>query len=201
MKVFNLWYYSFSPQIASWIVSNPSVEEPIKLLLLPLLGILQLSEISYTPLAFAPEVAVTVAGIVASFLIGVVYFGPILAVVYLKGLRKACQRLLTWTTLIWGISLFLLSIGIASTPQLVMLASSILVLSTMTFGAWSIPLMVSGILDSGWKRKIPVCRDSIDDLLTTDLEENPLTLISSNLDRRDSPARFAGRSQYLSTHI
>jgi len=177
MKVFNLWYYSFSPQIASWIVSNPSVEEPIKLLLLPLLGILRLSEISYTPLAFAPEAAVTVAGIVASLLIGIVYFSPVLAVVYLKGVRKACQRLLTWTTLIWGISLFLLSVGIASTLQLVMFASSILVLSTMTFGACSIPLMVSGILDSGWKMKIPVCYDLINDPLTTDLEGNPLVLV------------------------
>ena len=177
MKVFNLWYYSFSPQIASWIVSNPSVEEPIKLLLLPLLGILRLSEISYTPLALAPEAAVTVAGIVASLLIGMVYFSPVLAVVYLKGVRKACQRLLTWTTLIWGISLLLLSVGIASTLQLVMLASSILVLSTMTFGACSIPLMVSEILDSGWKMKIPVCYDFINDPLTTDLEGNPFVLV------------------------
>jgi len=174
MKVFNSWYYSFSPQVASWIASNPSAKEAAKILLLPLLNILRLSEISYSTLSFAPEVAVVVAGIVASFLIGIVYFGPILAVVCMKLVYRRAQLLFIWATLIWGFSLLLLAIGLVSAPYLVMSASSILVLSTMILGSWSIPLATSKIFNPDWKMKIHILGGTPNDLLTTELEGNPL---------------------------
>jgi len=174
MKVFNSWYYSFSPQVASWIASNPSAKEAAKILLLPLLNILRLSEISYSTLSFAPEVAVVVAGIVASFLIGIVYFGPILAVVCMRLAYRRAQLVFIWATLIWGFSLLLLTIGLVSAPYLVMSASSILVLSTMILGSWSIPLATSKIFNPDWKMKIHILGGTPNDLLTTELEGNPL---------------------------
>jgi len=148
MKVFNAWYYSFSPQVASWIAGNPSAREPFKMLLMPLLGILHLSEISYSTVAFAPEIAVILAGIVASSLIGVVYLGPILAVTCRRMSYKSRRRLLDWATLASAVSISLLAIGLlTSTPLLVMLTSSLLVLSTVTIGSWSVPIAASRILD------------------------------------------------------
>jgi len=147
MKVFNAWYYSFSPQVASWIAGNPSAREPFKMLLMPLLGILHLSEISYSTVAFAPEIAVILAGIVASSLIGVVYLSPILAVTCRRMSYKSRRRLLDWATLASAVSISLLAIGLlTSTPLLVMLTSSLLVLSTVTIGSWSVPIAVSRIL-------------------------------------------------------
>ncbi len=148
MKVFNTWYYSFSPKVASWIVQTPSVRDPIKVLLLPLLGILHLSEISYTNLAFAPEVAVTIAGLIASLLIGIIYLGPVLAVASRRAGQKRCKRLLTWTALVLVFSILLLTVGLLTyMSTLIMITSSILVLSTIILGSLFVPLLALKILN------------------------------------------------------
>ena len=76
MKAFNAWYYSFSPSVASFIADNPTVRAAMKILLYPLVGILYLSASAYSAFNFNPELAVCIAGLVASGLIGVVYFCP-----------------------------------------------------------------------------------------------------------------------------
>jgi len=92
MGVFNLWYYSFSSQVADFIVSHDIMRDPLRLVLYPLLGILELSSETYSVLSFAPELAVTVAGILASALIGLVYLTPIgLLFVRLTKRKSVCS--------------------------------------------------------------------------------------------------------------
>lgn len=144
MKVFNAWYYSFSPRVAGWLAATPLARDITKLVLAPLLGILHLSEIFYTTFTFAPEIAVTFAGIVASSLIGMVYLGPILAIALRKRTGHFWSRILTPVALIWIFSALLLTAGLViSVSLVVMAATSLLVLSTLTFGSCSLPIMIS----------------------------------------------------------
>jgi len=74
MEVFNAWYYSFSPSVAQFIASNDPIRAPIRVLLYPLLGILGVSAFTYSLFSGTPEFAVVMTGLVASSLIGLVYF-------------------------------------------------------------------------------------------------------------------------------
>jgi len=73
MQVFSAWYYSFSPSVAQFIANNDPIRAPIRVLLYPLLGVLEISAFTYSLLSAAPEPAIVIAGLVASSLIGLVY--------------------------------------------------------------------------------------------------------------------------------
>lgn len=95
MTAFNAWYYSFSPAVANFIDDHPSTKPPMRILLTPLLGILNLSRISFFTLALYPDISVIVVGLIASTLIGIVYAFPLLFVL-LAVIRRA--YLFTFTT-------------------------------------------------------------------------------------------------------
>jgi hypothetical protein len=78
MKIFNMWYYSFSPSIADFEVRHEILRTIIKHLLYPLLGILHIAIQVQGVVNFDQEVGVIIAGFVASSLIGAVYLSPIL---------------------------------------------------------------------------------------------------------------------------
>ena len=74
MNVFNAWYYSFSPYIANYEKTNPGFQQIVKVSVYPLLWILQLSEKAYWYMD--GEYSSLAAGLVASSLIGAIYFSP-----------------------------------------------------------------------------------------------------------------------------
>jgi hypothetical protein len=74
MNIFNTWYYSFSPYIANYEKANPWFQQTVKVSIYPLLWILQLSEKAYWHME--GEYGSLTAGLVASSLIGAVYFSP-----------------------------------------------------------------------------------------------------------------------------
>jgi hypothetical protein len=78
MLVFNSFYYSFSPTIASQIAPNPALRNSMKVLLYPLILILTVSDRLFTALSFSGEIAVVTAGIFAALGIGIVYIAPIM---------------------------------------------------------------------------------------------------------------------------
>jgi hypothetical protein len=80
MKVFNTFYYSFSPDVASFIASHSHVRAGMKAALYPLIGVLYVSSLTFAANAYNGEVAVTLAGVLASFGIGAIYLGPIFAI-------------------------------------------------------------------------------------------------------------------------
>jgi len=88
MEVFNAWYYSFSPTVASYITANDPLRAPIRVILYPLLGVLGISTATYSLFSGAPEFAVVMAGLVASSLIGLVYLTPFT----LLGMRALTRR-------------------------------------------------------------------------------------------------------------
>jgi hypothetical protein len=79
MVLFNTWYYSFSPRLASNLAGHPTERTLFRYGLYPIVGILYASYYSY--LIVSPlnsEIAAVAAGIVGAGLIGLVYVGPML---------------------------------------------------------------------------------------------------------------------------
>ena len=74
MTVFNSWYYSFSPSVADYERGQPWLKGMVRIAIYPLLGILQVSEKSYSLLP--GEYGTVVSGLTASSLIGLIYFTP-----------------------------------------------------------------------------------------------------------------------------
>jgi outer membrane protein assembly factor BamB len=141
MTAFNQWYYSFSPQLA-WVVSqNEGLRMATKAALYPLFGILYASSVVYTSLAFNPELAVVVAGLTASFLIGMAYFCPVAALISLHErrypkVRLALSEARKWLALAWMATLSLLVASEFTTNEQALMFSTVtLVLTTITLTA------------------------------------------------------------------
>jgi len=140
MKAFNAWYYSFSPYVADFISKQPLLKETMKILLYPLVGILHISASTYSALSFNPELAIVATGIVASGLIAIIYFTPLSLITLLCMKRYRRFRLntnhLKGFTAIWIASIALICLAEATATQPVMMvATAILVLSTLTLTA------------------------------------------------------------------
>jgi len=140
MKAFNAWYYSFSPYIAQFIAGNTFARAVMKILLYPLIGILHLAATTYNAFSFSHELAVVMAGLVASALIGLVYFSPlaILALALLRRYRKTTFRMsqLRMLAVVWVASLAMILVGeVAMLPALIMASTALFVLSTLSLGA------------------------------------------------------------------
>jgi len=140
MVAFNAWYYSFSPYIAQFIASNTFARAVMKVLLYPLIGILHLAAMTYNAFSFSHEMAVVMAGLVASALIGLVYFSPlaILALALLRKYRRITLKMsqLRMLAIVWIASLVMILVGeVAPLPALMMASTAIFVLSTLSLGA------------------------------------------------------------------
>jgi len=94
MKVFNSFYYSFSPKVASVVASSQLIAAPMRLLLHPLVGILQASSIIFSASDIVPEAGVVAAGVFSSALLGMVYITPTaLGIQYLLKKKSNIKRL------------------------------------------------------------------------------------------------------------
>lgn len=107
MTVFNAWYYFWSPYIASAMRACEPLRQTVKYTLYPLMGILYVSEAVYKTLSFNPEIGVTMAGITASFLIGITYFVlPSIAVMYFvrkwPSIRAVKSIVIAWLVALAG---------------------------------------------------------------------------------------------------
>ena len=140
MTIFNAWYYSFSPTIAKTIAEYPFIQTIVRILLYPLIGILHLSAATYSALNFNPELAVVVAGLLASSFIGAVYFS--LFVILVVGLSQRKRRLALSPELfkilggLWLASLALIAIGETLVVAIaVMVGAGIFVLASLGISA------------------------------------------------------------------
>jgi hypothetical protein len=87
MQIFNAFYYSFSPQVASYITSHSNLRPVMKIALYPLIGVLYASSLLFNAIPFNGELAITIAGTFASFAIGAIYLAPLITV--LTQLRRS----------------------------------------------------------------------------------------------------------------
>jgi len=140
MIVFNAWYYSFSPQAANYLTDHWAERTLMKSALYPLIGIIWLSSVTFEASRTYPEIAVVLAGLVASSLIGAFYIGIPLGLVRGRIHRLAAKRTCTLLTQSIGITLLAgmiaLTIGeVTSTQAILMAASSTIILSTLTLSS------------------------------------------------------------------
>lgn len=140
MTVFNAWYYSFSPRVVSTIAVNQALRGFMKFLLYPLIRLLHLSETTYSLIRFNQELAVMISGMVASSLIGIVYFFPLATIllIILRHLRgtTASARLLRFLAVPLLTSTILLLLGEISASSIVMMiATTMFVLTILSTSA------------------------------------------------------------------
>lgn len=81
MRVFNRFYYSFSPEMASITKDSQLLSHIIRLFLHPFVKVLQMASSVFYALSFTQELAISVCGIVASALIGLLYLVPVFGLV------------------------------------------------------------------------------------------------------------------------
>lgn len=159
MLLFNSFYYSFSPQVATVISSHALMRSASKLLLYPLIGILYVSDRVFTALSFNGELAVTAAGVSAAMGIGAIYVGPV-AIVFCKiskhGKRAICRR--GWQVTISSCLLATLVLGLGEVlgaPLLLMIGAISILLSFILLGVLS-ALTLGGVLFSGCRSELGV---------------------------------------------
>ena len=136
MRVFNAWYYSFSPAVAGFIAQQPILKAAMKIILYPLIGILHLSSSTYGVFSLYPELGVVIAGLVASSLIGIIYFSiPLMALwrITKKYRRKLSKlRLFKIMVALWMASVVTIIVGEVAHSSFIMMSSTALfVLSTI----------------------------------------------------------------------
>jgi peptide/nickel transport system substrate-binding protein len=132
MDVFNNWYYSFSPTVADYERNQPWLQNAVRVLIYPLLGILAVSSSVHDSLAFNSELGIVAAGITASFLLGVVYLAPAGALLGIEGKKRQWSMSKAWAILacIWAASLIAIIVAeIWAVDTLMMFGTSLVVLS------------------------------------------------------------------------
>ena len=154
MRVFNMVYYSFSPQVARTISTNENLRTTMRYILYPLIGILWATQQIYSAFAFGPEGAVVITGIFAGSLIGLVYASPVILGVSFaiaRTFRKRPTRVHVYMLLPFlaiATSLIIVS-ELTRFVLLMQVSTSLLMLTT-----WALP----GIALSAWalNRRRPV---------------------------------------------
>jgi peptide/nickel transport system substrate-binding protein len=144
MTVFNEFYYSFSPNIASVIADNEPVRSLMKVVLYPLIGILHLSSRAFSLFSFIPEFGVVTAGFIASALIGLVYFAPWILLISLTKKFAPSRKVLRWMSLLWLGSIFTMTVAGITKLSLLMIASTgIFVIATISLTVLTVTHQVS----------------------------------------------------------
>ena len=140
MIVFNAFYYSFSPAVADYLSTHWIERTVVKVTLYPLIGILELSSMTYSAAGAYPEFAVVLPGLLASSLIGAFYLGLPTGLIRVRvrrlrqfGAEKFLEKILGGC-LIMGILAVLLG-DILASPIVLMIASATIVLSTLSLSA------------------------------------------------------------------
>ena len=140
MTLFNTWYYSFSPRLASYIGSHQNQRTIFRYSLYPLIGVLYASYYSYILVSpFNAEIAAVTSGLVAAGLIGAAYLA--LPLYLAKRILKRKTLSSSWlkaTHLLACSIISGLAVGIsyyAGIEVALSIATASLILSTLMLGA------------------------------------------------------------------
>ena len=135
MNVFDAWYYSFSPQVADYERGQPWLQSIVKSSVYPLLGILDISTFFYQILAFNTELAIVVAGLIASALFGFVYFAPFAVIVGIANRKRHWSMARAKIVLMCALLIGIIAIVLAESlliSEVMMFGTTLLVLSTIS---------------------------------------------------------------------
>ena len=162
MRVFNAWYYSFSPEVAAFISERPSATTATKIALYPLLGILRVASSATVPIfRVNAELGAIAAGLVVSSLIGVVYFSPLISIALFAYRRYMGRSLkVSWLKYLLvplAASFILLCVGVISrADMLTALSTAFFVLTTLALASLSAATSIASLL-GGKRNKQPNC--------------------------------------------
>ena len=136
MLAFNAWYYSFSPPVANSIANHWGERMVMQAVLYPLIGIMDMSYGTFRAFSAFPELAIVMAGVMASALLGALYLGLPVGLIRARVKRLRATKMGSHLERILGVatmsSSLLLAIGEMSGSSLIlMISSSSLVLSTL----------------------------------------------------------------------
>jgi len=144
MTAFNNFYYSFSPAVASQISLHEGLRAVMRLLLYPLIGILHVAESVFSVLSFNAELGVVMSGLVASFLIAVVYIVPWVLILYAKKRVRIPHRILQVATFLWLGSIACIALAeVVGSSLVMMFSTSLFVLATMSVAVLASTKMIS----------------------------------------------------------
>ncbi len=127
--------------MAAWLRSNAAARTAVRAIISPLIAVLDASSSLFDRIAIS-ELSVTLVGLVSSFLIGLIYLGPLLTLAW----RRIGPGMVLRVCLIAAASLagMLLALVLRMDP-LMQVSSSASVLSLMALGALSPPLVVRAL--------------------------------------------------------
>lgn len=152
MIAFNAWYYSFSPTVAQFIREHSTMQTTTKFMLYPLMGILRIGAAAFHLFPTNPEASAVISGLVVSSLIGVVYLTlPLVTVLgYSSRARRMAARLQlpTLSVLLSALALVALTASVGGPVLLMMLATSAVVLASLTLSALSVSCVIVRIVKS-----------------------------------------------------
>lgn len=127
MILFNAWYYSWSPPVAAFISPNDYFKAAMRIFLQPLLNILQTAAAAFSLFTFNGELGIVVAGLVASTLIGIVYFMPITTLILILATKRGSVPRVGRIRLLavaWAASLSLILLGELTSSSLLMMGAT-----------------------------------------------------------------------------
>jgi hypothetical protein len=131
MIAFNLWYYSFSPTVARTITASTELQSVMRVLLFPLMMILEFSASLFDALSVQPEFAALITGLVASALIGISYLGIPLFLLFRRS-KKGVRRAMNLLAGVLGIGVFGLAISeLSANTSLAILSSATVALANL----------------------------------------------------------------------
>jgi hypothetical protein len=143
MLAFNTLYYSFSPQVATFISDHANVKAFMKLVLYPMITVLSLAAQIDNVLSSNTEIAITISGIFAASALGVVYLGIPLAMLGFYREDEDSLTMIRGTMIACVISLSTLAVGeIVTSPALLLIGSATVVLSFFALGSATLPYLV-----------------------------------------------------------
>ena len=131
MIAFNGWYYSWAPPVAQEIASNENVKSSIRVLIAPLIASLFVAHgVFQSSVALNPEVAILLAGFVASALIGAMYLTLPLTVLMYRNRRRGTKYLFPVVAIV-GLILTLFGTITHGSTDLMKISTGILVIQTI----------------------------------------------------------------------
>jgi hypothetical protein len=137
MIIFNTWYYSFSPDLASYLRTHSTQRRLMTYGLYPLVTILYASYYSYVLIApFNADAGALTAGIVAASLLGLVYIAPIghcakwILRRYTRSSSLNIAHVISWS----GFSILMILVSYFTNSQVIGIAVSNMALSMLALG-------------------------------------------------------------------
>jgi hypothetical protein len=148
MPGFNAWYYSFSPQVSTYINEHPFTKPAMRVLITPILQIVLIAQVMYSFLSFNPELATIAAIIVGSTLFGLIYIFPTAMagvwIARLRGWDGGNFRIIRPAAVVWGALLLLIVTGLSfSLDLLTTVASGLFVVATIVLTTGALLLSLS----------------------------------------------------------